>query len=100
MSKYSGKTGFGRVGCIALTLFIIIQPVSMLAQSTYASITGAVTDPNGAVVSGARVTILNKQTQMSRTTTTNGEGVYLAANLDAGVYTITVEATGFSKPTK
>ena len=100
MSLFNRKTGLGRLGSVVFALVLLIHPISLLAQSTYASITGAVTDPHGAVVSGAKVTIVNKQTQAARTITTNNEGVYLAANLDAGIYSITVEATGFNKPTK
>ncbi|MEI9975023.1 MAG: TonB-dependent receptor [Ignavibacteriota bacterium] len=58
--------------------------------------TGTVTDPANAVVPGAKVTVTNKATATQLLETkTNETGAYTAPNLPAGVYRITVEASGF-----
>jgi len=66
------------------------------AQDT-ASITGTVTDPSGAAVSGAQVTVNNAAHGISHDATTNGSGDFLFAALPIGSYDITVGATGFKK---
>src|ERR1700722_8928661 len=66
------------------------------AQET-ASITGTVTDPSGAAVSGAQVTVNNAAHGISHDATTNGSGDFLFAALPIGSYDITVGATGFKK---
>ncbi len=76
---------------------LITLTLTSLAQSTFGTITGTVTDPSGAVLPNATVTITNKSTQAIRTVTTNGEGTYVAINLDPGVYRIETTATGFGK---
>ncbi len=79
-----------------LPLLLVCSTIS-LAQSTFGTITGTVTDPTGAVLPNATLTIINKSTQIIRTVNANGEGNYLAVNLDPGVYRIEVTATGFAK---
>ena len=66
------------------------------AQSTFGSFVGTITDPSGAVVPGATVTITNSRTQAVRTTVTEGDGSYLVSNLDAGSYQVTVSLSGFA----
>ena len=57
-----------------------------------------VSDPNGAVVSGALVTLTQQSTGVRRETTTNDEGLYTLTNLAAGDYQLGVAATGFKAP--
>jgi hypothetical protein len=59
-----------------------------------ASLTGTILDPNGALVAGANVTVLNKQTGDVRTATTNAEGVYYFELLPPGTYRVEFEAEG------
>ena len=66
------------------------------AQSTFGSFTGTVTDPSGAVVPGATITVTNTRTQAVRTTVTAGDGTYLLTNLDAGTYQVTMSLSGFA----
>jgi hypothetical protein len=68
-----------------------------LAQSTFSTLVGTVTDPNNAVVAGATVTVTNKGTTATRTVTTDSAGNYIVANLDFGDYQVTIEAKGFRK---
>ena len=67
-----------------------------LAQEN-AELTGTVTDPAGAVVSSATVTITNVATGETRHGTSNGAGIYDFAGLNHGTYTLKVEAKGFSR---
>jgi len=62
---------------------------------TSGEITGLVTDPSGAAVSGAGVTVTNKATGATRRATTNNEGLYAFPALLPGVYELKVEAAGF-----
>jgi hypothetical protein len=68
-----------------------------LAAQYRGSLQGTVTDPQGEVVPGATVTVTSKETNTSKTTTTGGSGVYSIAGLAPGTYTISAQATGFSR---
>jgi hypothetical protein len=56
---------------------------------------GAVTDPSGAVVSGAHVTVTNSTTGFAEAAITNSAGQWAVSNFPTGVAKIRVEATGF-----
>src|SRR5229473_1217493 len=75
--------------------------VSLCAVSTYAqyraSIQGVVTDPDGASVSGATVTLKNLGTNQTLTATTDANGIYNFNALPPSTYSVTVEKTGFKK---
>lgn len=82
-----------------LLLFLTLALVSApsVAQTQVASLTGIVTDLSRAVVPGADITIVNKDTGISYGTVSNDSGVYTAPSLNAGRYTVTVETPGFKK---
>ena len=65
------------------------------AQQDAGTISGNVTDPKGAVVAGAQVTITNENTAQKRTVTTNDGGFFTASLLPVGNYTVSITATGF-----
>ena len=65
------------------------------AQSNLASISGVVTDPQGAVIPDAKVTATNTATGVRTAVSTNGAGFYDLQNLPIGGYTVSVEHTGF-----
>src|ERR1700676_2687609 len=68
---------------------------SVLAQGT-GEITGLVTDPTGAVISGATVTLTNSATGEKRTTVTNSGGAYRFPELPiVGTYTLQASPKGF-----
>jgi outer membrane receptor protein involved in Fe transport len=68
------------------------------AQDIVGRMSGTVTDPTGAVVPGASVTITNEETGVSRPPiTTNESGYYVADDLPVGTYRVTVEKEGFKK---
>lgn len=69
-------------------------------QTSRGTVAGTVTDPNGAVVAGAEVTLTSAATKLSRTTTTNSEGLYRFEAVDPGTYSVGVKATGFGEVVK
>src|SRR5579863_5697988 len=79
-------------------LFIVLCCASALcfAQSDRGSVSGIVTDPTGAGITGAKVTITNAATGTQNSTVTTGAGDYTIPELVAGVYSVTVVAPGFN----
>jgi hypothetical protein len=70
--------------------------VALRAQSGFeGQIRGTVTDPSGAVVSGANVRLTDVATGIDTPTTTNESGVYTLNGLRPGAYNLTVEQSGF-----
>lgn len=68
----------------------------LLAQEVSGSISGTVTDPSGAQVSGARVELINTDRgETVRTLTTNSSGFYIATSLPLGTYTVKITQPGF-----
>jgi hypothetical protein len=67
------------------------------AQTTNGLITGVVTDPTGAVIPDAQITIVNQGTGLKRTTATQATGEYIVPQLAPGVYDITVVKSGFGQ---
>src|SRR5690242_6207242 len=67
------------------------------AQAVYGSISGTVTDPSGAVVPGATVTITDVDRKTTETVTTNESGLYVKERLLPGRYEVKVEAQGFKQ---
>src|ERR1044071_5960006 len=66
-----------------------------LAQSNKSTVTGVITDPNGALVKDAKVTLTNKATGETREATTSDDGVYSITNLDPDTYRAEITAAGF-----
>ncbi len=60
-------------------------------------ITGLITDPTGAAVPNAEVTVINQSTQLSKVVRSNGDGNYIVLNLPVGVYTVSTVVQGFKK---
>src|SRR5215471_6724252 len=81
---------------IVVVLFCV-SPRSLFAQAVTGTVLGTVTDPGGAVVSGANVTITEVNTNFTRATVTNESGNYVIGNLDRGIYRIEIEHSGFKK---
>src|SRR5260370_4388483 len=69
-----------------------------LAQSTNSSdLRGTVTDSSGAVIPGAKVTIVNTETGVTTELTTNDAGIYDAVSIRPGKYRVTFSKEGFGK---
>src|SRR5271156_4983396 len=85
-------------GMLALLVVALLIAPSLMAQSLVSGdLTGTVTDPSGAVVSGATVTAKSDANGSTRTTKTSASGTYRFSLLIPGSYTVTVTAQGFSK---
>jgi Carboxypeptidase regulatory-like domain len=67
------------------------------ATNLNGSIQGTITDPGGAVVPGATVTITGLDTSITRVVKTDGSGDYASGPLNSGNYQVTIEAAGFSQ---
>jgi len=65
-------------------------------QTSRGTVTGTLKDPNGGVIPAASITLTNVDTNVSRTTTTNGEGFYRFDAVDLGTYKMAFTAGGFS----
>src|SRR5947208_9930729 len=74
----------------------MLCPAALFAQDT-ANITGTVTDPTGAAVANAQVTIASPERGVTRSAAANNSGVYLFPALPVGSYDMTVTAEGFKK---
>jgi hypothetical protein len=66
------------------------------SQSINGTIRGQVSDGTGAPVAGATVTVTNNDTGTARTVKTDSTGLYVAADLSLGTYTVNVQSTGFA----
>jgi hypothetical protein len=85
-------------GILSGLVIAAVMAPSLMAQSLVTGdITGTVTDPSGAVVSGATVTAKSDTNGSSRTATTGSNGTYRFSLLNPGSYTVSVSASGFSK---
>ncbi len=81
---------------VLITCLLLLAPQQVSGQAS-AGITGTITDPSGAVVPDAKVTVKNDATSVSSTTTTSSAGTYSFKGLNPGKYNVTVEAQGFKK---
>src|SRR5690242_11019580 len=72
---------------------------SLFAQGL-STINGSVSDSSGAVIAGARITVVEIDTGLARSTVSNSEGIYVLGSLRPSRYTMTAEAAGFSKFTE
>ncbi len=81
-----------------LAVIVFLFGMTRGSQAQYnASIQGVVQDPQGAVIPGATVTLVNLETNWSKTDTTNGKGIYTFNLLPPSRFSITVDAPGFTK---
>jgi len=92
---------------IAVTLSLLLaasasthaRGYSHVPQGFRSGISGRISDRNGSVVLGARITIIARSSNASVSRTSNDEGQY-AADLDPDVYDVVVDANGFKKATR
>ncbi len=84
---------FQAVGLVVLGVLLFCLPA--FPQLNLGSITGTVTDPSGAVIVGAKVTVTDVQRGVARTLTTDTAGQYSAPSLTPGDYSVSATFTGF-----
>lgn len=94
MSKYSFLRG------ITAALLVLVAFGAVNAQESRGSLTGKVSDQNGAVLPGATIVIKNIETNVAATSITNEEGSYTFPLLQPGNYSLSVTATGFAAATR
>jgi len=83
---------------IATLIFLYaVLAIQGSAQVNTASLTGQVTDSNGAAIANASVTVKNKATAAEKSATTDSSGYYTFASLPVGVYSVTIELQGFKR---
>jgi hypothetical protein len=90
------------IGILILCLGLaagLLAPKPAHAQAQGSSIVGTVTDESGAFVAGARVTVTNLGTQLTRSAITNDRGDYTVPLLIVGTYEVVVEQPGFRRET-
>jgi hypothetical protein len=80
---------------VSLLILAVWGAVACLAQAPVGSLMGTAHDSTGAVMPGVNVSVTNKDTGLERKMTTSGEGIFSAASLPAGNYSVKVAATGF-----
>ncbi|MGC2196238.1 MAG: carboxypeptidase-like regulatory domain-containing protein, partial [Terriglobales bacterium] len=77
-------------------LSILFASLCAVAQES-ATLTGTVTDPSGAVVANAQITVANVERGIERTTASNADGEWATPALSPGKYDLTITAPGFKK---
>jgi hypothetical protein len=89
------KKAVSLASMLAISLIMFLAPRAGAQNANTGEIKGSVTDPSGALVPGATVSIRNVQTGVVTPTTTNGSGLYDVPFLTPGNYTITFSNPGF-----
>src|SRR4051812_43156518 len=80
----------------AVAVFAVVS-VPLVAQDAYGRVVGTVADPQGAVISGAKITVTNTDTGVKSTTVSDGTGAYQVLRLPIGTYQVTAEQPGFRR---
>src|ERR1017187_1459874 len=86
-----------KLTCWLLGVFLSTALLLGQGATGASSVSGRVTDPTGAVIAGASVTLTDPTTNESRTSQTNSSGLYLFNDVGSGVYDISVTSAGFRK---
>jgi Carboxypeptidase regulatory-like domain len=84
------------LGIGVLVVLFAFVPAALFSQSaSTGTVAGTVTDPSGAAVAAATVTLTDKATNIPRTVSTNENGRYILVDIPAGTYDLTVNKSGF-----
>ncbi|MDX2034271.1 MAG: TonB-dependent receptor [Blastocatellia bacterium] len=90
----------GAIWSLMAISLLTIMPQFAGAQVLYGSLVGRIEDPSGAVVPGARVSVVNKATGQERETVADDSGSYAFRDLQVGIYDLKVAQGGFKSYTK
>ena len=95
MCKNSARLSWFFSFCLFLVVFFACTCLAKAQSATTGALTGTVTDPSGAVISGASVAADSKATGQERTATTDASGAYKFSLLPPGEYSVRFTASGF-----
>lgn len=86
------------IGIVAFSLFLLLlsSVMHVAAQERFGTITGVVTDSTKAPMVGVKVSVTNRDTARTTTTTSGGDGSFILRGLEPGTYTARFENTGFT----
>ena len=100
--RFASLPGLSRVLtiCLLIVATASLSPALFAQSITSGDITGTITDPSGAVLSMASLTLKNSATGTARTTSVNASGVYRFSLVPVGSYILTVAASGFQTTSK
>ncbi len=90
------RDGFSYLRLLAL----LVLPAAALWAVSGGSLAGTIKDQTGAVLPGAKLTIVNNALRTEFKATADAQGNYIFPNLEVGEYTLTIEATGFQRVRK
>jgi len=101
-SSLVDRSALSQMFCWLLCLILVlVASPDLLAQSTgSATLRGTVKDPQGAVIGGASVALINEATKDERKVQTNDVGIYVFSSVNPGSYTVKVESPGFKTAEK
>ncbi|HEX3662780.1 MAG TPA: TonB-dependent receptor [Acidobacteriaceae bacterium] len=86
----------GSLAFLAIVLLLVPGIPSAFGQAGRGSISGTITDPSGAIVPGASVTLLNSSTGVAQHAMTTSAGLYTFISLNPGTYQVTASQSGFT----
>ncbi|HEV2326676.1 MAG TPA: TonB-dependent receptor [Terracidiphilus sp.] len=85
---------------VIVTILLVLSSPALIAQVDQGTITGTITDPSGAVVPNAKVTLTQVETGLVLQGSTNHAGIYVFSPIKIGQYTVTATAPGFQTITQ
>src|SRR4051794_31835073 len=89
------RNAFQKYSIALLTL--VVCSVIAFGQGSTGALSGSVVDPKGSVVTGATVTVKSVATGQENTTQSSNEGTFSVPSLASGLYTATINASGFKQ---
>src|SRR3981081_4303747 len=88
-----------RLRCSFVVLFTLLLSLGAIAQIQNGQLTGDITDPSGAAIPNAKVTVKNQATDLTLTVVSSQQGHFVANQLPVGTYSVTVTAPNFKSET-
>jgi hypothetical protein len=80
-----------------LLAILFVMPMMLFGQGYFGTLSGNITDPSGALVPGAKVTLVDQQKGYQFATTSDNSGRYVFTTIPPGLYTVSAELEGFEK---
>ena len=80
-----------------LGTILLAMPTTLFSQSYFGTVSGTLTDPSGAVMTGAKVTLIDQEKGYQFSAISDNAGRFLFRSIAPGLYTVTAEMGGFKK---